>query len=177
MTPIKEKMGSTAEFARDSSLEQISNSFYYPTTKSKLAKFSAQHSVNSVSELNGESFSQKRKRVNTKSFVGKYNDESIQDYEVTKKKKPSMHVRHKSDGYKIPVTVSNHYAKYIKNTNLAKKPKQKKLTTLNHEGSNHSTLITSSKLPTYFRKKKMSCTSDISRILTKRSPSIKFLKK
>ena len=182
-TPLKNSKSSIAEFIRDSSIDNISKSFHYPVNKKKIIKYKGESNMSSTSELKREEMTRPRSKNRTKSFIGSLdNDGYIKNWESSSKPRDSVHARHRSDGWNIPLSSSSsHYAKYLKHQD----EKSKTITKLPSETYNESIdsniigtiKVFNSKRPTIFGSKKYSLISDSWGVVSKRSPSIKFLKK
>lgn len=139
--------------------------------------------MSSTSELKREVLTRPRSKNRTKSFVGSIdNDQYMKNCDSNTQQRATVHARHRSDGCNIPLSSnSNHYAKYLKHQN----EKSKTISNVHNEMYNDSIdsniisaiKVFNSKRPTCFGTKKYSLISDSCGVVSKRSPSIKFLKK
>ncbi|CAI2382573.1 unnamed protein product [Moneuplotes crassus] len=120
----------------------------------------------------------KGKDLKTKSFI-----DNIDNKSAAKKnlgyKNIKKHVRHKSDGYNIPLTYSSNFTKYIRH------PKRSKVKSNKRSGSRadseNSNIVTSVQIlhpnKTKLLGKKDTSIGDFNKTASKRSPSITMLKK
>lgn len=178
-TPIHHNSEYTLDYKRESSLDNASNSFHYPSTNKRMMTYK------------GISSSKNDLKPVKMNFINKSQKTSfIEDYQNEMKDKTSpndepsrltKHTRHRSDGYKVPTNYTSNYSKYIKNPKKTGKSSKNKQRAGSRDDSEDSNLISSvhilnSKRPSYFGKK-FSYVSEVNKTVSKRSPSITILKK